>query len=392
MSHLSNNKKREKGAIIVEATLVLPFFMFAIIMILSIVDICYVQAKMGVAINAAAKEMSQYGYLYTTLHLDEHMSGEGGKSSEIMDSLSEILNSISQETKAVSSELSSLFGTVGNVAGGDSAAEYIKDGVGQELAKKLIEKNLVTHDGDTAEAFLRRNHVVDGIDGLNFLQTSFLSNAEQDEVDIVVSYQISVIKLLNLEYKFTFVQRAKSKVWGRGVTKIKTSDAPDKSNGTSIWEEQDVTYRGEYIVEKEREKYDYTSKGKGFDAYDPDNNEFIHIFTVDTTDGKYADPDEGAEALSQRLKSEYSKLYSNVGMVQDTVTVIGPNGEEVIVDTPKEGRTYKMVLVVPDDADLDTIKAVVAEFEQERAELGDDVEVEIRTGYGDSKPDEVTES
>ena len=47
--------KSEKGAVIVEATIVLPMFIFAILIILSVVDICYVQSKMSVALNSAAK-------------------------------------------------------------------------------------------------------------------------------------------------------------------------------------------------------------------------------------------------------------------------------------------------------------------------------------------------
>ena len=52
-------KKKENGAIIVEATLVLPFFMFAIITVLSIVNISFAQAKIGTALNETAKEISQ---------------------------------------------------------------------------------------------------------------------------------------------------------------------------------------------------------------------------------------------------------------------------------------------------------------------------------------------
>lgn len=57
-------RKREKGAIVIEATISLTVFIFAILTILSLVDIAYVQAKMSVALNSAAKEISQYSYLY----------------------------------------------------------------------------------------------------------------------------------------------------------------------------------------------------------------------------------------------------------------------------------------------------------------------------------------
>lgn len=68
-----------RGAIVVEATIALTTFIFAIFIILSVVDICYVQSKMSVALNSASKEMSQYAYLYSALGLDEYMSGEGEK-------------------------------------------------------------------------------------------------------------------------------------------------------------------------------------------------------------------------------------------------------------------------------------------------------------------------
>ena len=137
------SKKREKGAIVAEATIALTAYIFAIYMVLSIVSICFVQAKMGVALNAAAKEMSQYAFLYETLNLSKHMSGEGGKSSEIMDSFATVLNKISKGTSNFSSDISSMFAQGASQAQGDSAAEYIKNGVGMGLAQQLMKKNLV---------------------------------------------------------------------------------------------------------------------------------------------------------------------------------------------------------------------------------------------------------
>ena len=55
----------ESGSVTVEATISLSAFMFAIVTILTIVNICVVQAKMSIAINATAKELSHYSYLYS---------------------------------------------------------------------------------------------------------------------------------------------------------------------------------------------------------------------------------------------------------------------------------------------------------------------------------------
>ena len=61
--HKNKKQKRERGAIIVEATISLTMFIFAMFTLYSLVNICYVQSKMSVAVNVAAKEMSQYAYL-----------------------------------------------------------------------------------------------------------------------------------------------------------------------------------------------------------------------------------------------------------------------------------------------------------------------------------------
>ena len=52
-------QKKERGAIVVEATISLTAFIFAIFTILMIVDVCYTQAKISTALNSATKEISQ---------------------------------------------------------------------------------------------------------------------------------------------------------------------------------------------------------------------------------------------------------------------------------------------------------------------------------------------
>ena len=57
--------KGESGSVTIEATISLSAFMFAIVTLLTIVNICLVQARVAVAINTTAKELSQYSYLYS---------------------------------------------------------------------------------------------------------------------------------------------------------------------------------------------------------------------------------------------------------------------------------------------------------------------------------------
>ncbi len=80
--------KKENGAIVVEATISLTAFMFAILTVIMVLDICYTQAKIGIALNATAKEISQYSYLYSLTGLNgsqEALYAEGLDSRESID-------------------------------------------------------------------------------------------------------------------------------------------------------------------------------------------------------------------------------------------------------------------------------------------------------------------
>ena len=379
---LNNKKTDENGAIVVEATISLTAFIFAILIILQLVNICYVQSKMAVALNSA--EMSQYSYLYTALTLDEYMSGTGGKSSEFMGSFSEVLKTISNGTSNISSDLSSMFSTAGDIAAGDSAAEYIKDGIGIALAKQLIKKNLKSFDGDTADAFLKRSHVVNGFGGLNFLYTSFLTNENQDEIDLVVTYKIQVLKLLNNEFKFNFVQRARCKAWGKGVS-IKNPSSAVASG--SIWDAGNLS-RGSSIINSEKKNYSYTSSSNGFHAYNARNNEFVIIRSINTFDDIYKNSNPPEKEIKNALNSSFNRIYSGVSELGTDVNVVDSSGKDAVVHSNVDTRTYKIVVVAPEDADLSTINSAARAFEAEKASLGYTVNVEVKTGYGNPTPKE----
>ena len=47
------NQQGQRGAIVMEASLALPFFMFAIYTLLSVIQISYTQARVAVALDSA---------------------------------------------------------------------------------------------------------------------------------------------------------------------------------------------------------------------------------------------------------------------------------------------------------------------------------------------------
>lgn len=67
--------KRQSGSISIEATVALTAYIFVIIAILSIINICRTQMIISVAVDQTAKEMSQYAYFYDISGLDNITSG-----------------------------------------------------------------------------------------------------------------------------------------------------------------------------------------------------------------------------------------------------------------------------------------------------------------------------
>ena len=418
-------KGSERGAVVVEGIISLTTFMFTIFTILSIVNICFIQSRMSVALNSAAKEISQYSYFYYKFGLDQlnqKISSGTADSRQLADKtvngVAETLDMLAGAGKdlqngAFDEMADKIEGGVNNM---DSLytqyADRIKQdpkgfilGMGkmmvnelteegktllcQVLAKTFMSKNLVAYDSDTADAFLRRYQIEDGMDGLDFDYTTFLQNGTSNLIQLVVTYDVKVIQLLNIDFTFTFRQCSKVTAWGRGISKINPgSSTPTPSVDTqpvSVWNSDpgNGVKRGDYIINNEKEQYTYTDTSNGFNAYDNTNgkNEFITIVSVDTTNKTY----QTADQIRYKLNQEYSE--GKLDYSGEMVTTDGA-GNKVTIESDPETRTRKIIMVVPDNADMAIINQGVADF----TELNPDVTVEVKTGYGDSNKNDAKQS
>lgn len=407
-------KDTERGAIVIEATLSLTAFVFALFTILSIVNIYYIQAKMSIALNSAAKEISQYSYLYYKLGVNEAEAklNEGTQDARataeqtidgvasLMDSLSGAQNSI--ETGDFDNLVSSIEGGYSNVdslvtmyadklandpkgfilgmgkMAGNELKEEVKVVLGKVLAKAFMKKNLKAYKEDDPDAFLRRYRVVNGMDGLDFDYTALMAYSTSNQIQLVVTYDVQVIKLLNIDYKFTFRQVAKTTAWGNGISLINPENNATVS--TSVWDNPNSTERGKIIVLEEKKNYSYTSSGQGFDAYNNSGgaNEFISIISVDTNDNTYAT----ADGIKGRLSGTYNTMYSSVESLDEKINVQDRHGATVSVNSNPDKRTYKLLLVVPENASDAVIQQVKSEFESSHP----GVVVEIKKAYGSPTP------
>ena len=103
MGNLFKKLKKAKGAVTIEATISLTAFLFMFIMIYSIITICRAQAIIQVAINSAAKELSQYSYLYSITGLHEAMGNVTDAAADTKSDVNEVASNVSQVFSGIQS-------------------------------------------------------------------------------------------------------------------------------------------------------------------------------------------------------------------------------------------------------------------------------------------------
>lgn len=421
----NDGRKKESGAIIIEASIVLPIFIFAMYIILSITNICYVQAKVSIALDSAAQDISQYSYLYYRLGLDNLQSElhnqEGVADSRnrvqgtisgvgaLMDSMNELGGSV--DTDAMTVDFEAMQGALkdAEVAGGalsdnaksyaDAMAEDPKGfimGMGflaadelsgemnalmaRTMGRAFVKRNLKSFADDDADSFLKRYHVKDGLNGLDFSGSLMMTYGVSNTIQLVCTYEVEVVKLLNFDYTVTFRQCAKTSAWGNGISKI-TPEISTTTTSTSLWDMEDATGRGKLIVAYEKKSYPYVDSGHGFDAYNNVGgaNEFVTIMSKDT----HAASNNTSDKLKNALNTEINNMASKVDRMGSDIEVTNrsTNAKETI-SSDQATRTYKIVLVVPEDAEDVMVNEAVRKFYEAQASMGRAVTVEVKKAYG----------
>ena len=258
LQKLKNLITDDSGAIVIEATVSLSVFMFAIVVVLSIVNICYAQMKMGVAVNQTAKELSQYGYLYDRMGLakeQQELVKKGEESKNliddttgslvgIMDGMKSIgdtaknvsIENLSDSAKSISSNWKSIKDDAGEVKdnvsevlddpktfalghlamGGDNRVEKAKTQLlVVPFSKYMFKRTLKSNENADSEPFLQKLRIVPNktyLDGLDFSDSCFCKDGKH-EINVVVKYKIKVLDLLGNDITMNFVQQGKTSCW-----------------------------------------------------------------------------------------------------------------------------------------------------------------------------------
>lgn len=255
---MKKRKESESGAIIMEATLTFTAFIFLMFIILSITDICYIQARMQIAVNYAAEDISEYTYLYYKFGVDDlsQSVADGAKPTE--DSIKTVEQKFSNFSSQIGNVSESInggdfddiyssviaAGNSGNVLTSEvkNKAEYIaehpsqfafglmfmaldkgvdlaKSGIAQALGYAFVRKNLKEGDLKSKE-FLQKYRVTD----MNFMGSQMMMDDSQKEIILTCEYKVQLWNLLNTNYEIKFRATAHTNAWGYSTRNSKLKD------------------------------------------------------------------------------------------------------------------------------------------------------------------------
>lgn len=430
--------KRESGSVTIEATISLSAFMFAIVTILTIVNICIVQATVANAINTTAKEISQYSYLYSLTgfqkseqELAESSEYAGQNIDSIMGDVNTVFKNIESlgngvqgavdnpddgisaiiegwnSIKEIEGAGSSLYDTMNEIAQdpkqmifgvaklvASESLDLAKSRlIAAPLSKVMCKKHLVNEKDGSVESYLKYLGVVPSAngsyyDGMDFSMSSLFPGGS-NEIKINVSYDVKVIALLPINFKFHFNQTAVTHGWLSGEKSYQGSKEIKKEyvDNNTLWTQATVSERTEYIrhlaVEELKNEGYYLLASPNTDGvlFNPDKNEFIMprsmnpLWSADGEEPMTVDKlDETVlknqiEALCGTLKSNEFGDKVVVKKTENGIT------KQETVNSPN--ASYKIVLTIPEDEGLkEKLEEIISKSDT------DGVTIELSPNFG----------
>ena len=404
--------RSERGSLTIEAILSLSIFLFAFVTIVSLATIAKVESTTQYAIDQVAKEISQYYYIAERVgvantgtegvkEIDDavqaifdfadksstvasnYSSTTAADLGEMIENMPQISNDVN-EVSAAAENVYNSFGPIFEDPKGivSSLATMMVKQVGNELITRVIAQPLckalvpkyITSSGD-ADAILEKMGVVDGLDGLDFRMSSFLS--DQRSINVVVVYQIKVNGFGVFDDTLVVKQTASTAAWVTGTSLETANDA------TSNWEKGDFECGEEYVDEVQGENpHKAVKEGVGVDIYDQDTNTFTSVHSMNVFSATYsdyqkvasndADPDNYSlkkNKIKSTVKGYANNLLDNVNKIDENITMEDGTQCQTALESVRH-RNAEIIIVVPEEAksnadNLAILNEIAAEIEAE---------------------------
>lgn len=439
MKNLFRKKNNQKGAVTIEATIALTSFLFMFIMIYSIVTVCRTQAKIQVAINSTAKEISQYSYVYSITGLHDAMTNVQNSAQETKDNANALAGDIAdvfsgiqsiggaevefgdvegmmQSWESISTDLQStgasltaaqekvsamaedpqklLFGMAKLFV--SEGYEMAKSAASEAISRVLTQKHLKRSESDTAEAFCQTAGILPGtyfgkqsyFNGIDFSHSTLFPYGS-DEITIVANYKMKLLQLLPIPFEFHFTQTAVTKGWmqgdgtASGGSPAQTLENIVNTRGDSVWNaatgsEREKLIRNMGITSLKSEGYYGVSGQTYIQAYDTATNTFAMVRSYNPL----ASVDSVAEVDKGKIRKYLETLQGQIVSTTDNINTIkikkkDANGNLKAEEVNCAGaNTKRVIVVIPEDEGLQEI------FTQVISEMGTSVQFEILPSYG----------
>jgi len=259
----TNKDNGQSGAIIIEATVALTTFMFAIVSILFVSHICYAQAKIGTVINGVAKDLSEFSYIYSLTGLAEKHSKLSSDGAQAKQGLDSVVDNLSDITTALNN-----LGDLGSSLAGDKEMQNsMLSLIGNEAANKaqslvtgqvakMLAKGRLSGTKSDCETVLKKLGVYKTrgsyLDSIDFNDSVFCVNGSS-EIKVVASYTVKLITLLDVDITYDIVQCAATKAWGaasKSNEEIAEAIEQDKADEETSKENDETTEPEETTKQK----------------------------------------------------------------------------------------------------------------------------------------------
>lgn len=235
--------KNEKGSLTVEALLFLIPFMCAFLVIINAAR--FVQSEMLIhhAITQTAKQVSTYSYVLTKSKIADEIQDTHKKSDKFETDTNKAVDSVTQffhamggigsgdpvgEAQAVintgrhaEDTLTEYFSDPDALLGGVFAMaqsgmeDYVLTSVVGAISKNNV-KNAISQISDDPNKYLENIGIVDGLEGLDFSKSKWLSEAEgKGNLQIVATYKLENLLFPQFDFfePYEFCQCASTLIW-----------------------------------------------------------------------------------------------------------------------------------------------------------------------------------
>lgn len=234
--------RRERGSLTVETLLFLIPFMFAFLTLINMAR--FVQAEMLIhhAITQTAKQISTYSYVLTKMEITDMMQSTNKKSQKFKADTQNMVNSVTdfvdsmgnlgggnviadvtdavQKADTAADTVTSYFSEPKDILYG--ALAVVKSGVREKaltwaagsIARGYIRESIQKVSDDPDE-YLRNIGVVDGLAGLDFSGSKWITNTGgKADIEIVVTYKLKNLLFPDFDFgQHEFQQCASTLIW-----------------------------------------------------------------------------------------------------------------------------------------------------------------------------------